>query len=56
MYLTLTFYISLDGATEGIHFFGISHGDVIGYRSRFDNMHNEEVEPFVFCFIYANFD
>ena len=37
---------------RGLRFFGILSGDVIGYRSRFDNMHNKEVESFVFCFMY----
>ncbi|KAH1225623.1 Serine/threonine-protein phosphatase 7 long form [Glycine max] len=36
---------------RGLRFFGILSGDVIGYRSRFDNMHNKEVESFVFCFM-----
>jgi len=29
-------------------FYKISHGDVIGCISRFHNMRNEEVEPFIF--------
>ena len=39
---------------RGLWFSRIPRGDVIGYRLRFDNMSNEEVEPFVFCFIYSN--
>ncbi|RZB75740.1 (-)-germacrene D synthase [Glycine soja] len=32
---------------RGLRFYGISRGDVIGYKSRFDNMHNEKEEPTV---------
>ena len=33
---------------RGLWFSGIPCGDVIGYRSKFDNMRNKEVEPFFF--------
>jgi len=39
---------------RGLWFSGIPHSDVVGYMSRFDNMCNEKVGPFVFCFIYSN--
>ena len=54
MYLILTYYIFTRWSDRGLQFSEIPRGDVIGYRSRFNNMHNEEVEPFVFCFIYSN--
>ena len=39
---------------KGLGFSRIPQVDVIGYRSRFDNMYNKDVEPFVFSFIYSN--
>ena len=44
MYLTLTYYILLDGGTGGYDFFGIPRSDVIDNKSRFNNMCDEEVE------------
>ena len=43
-------------SNRGLRFCRIPRDDVIRYRSRFDNTRNEEVEPFVFCFIYWNFN